>query len=247
MPAPTYSERKSLYAKQWVSMVVEVPAPVEKAAKALLKSKARYQSVERGTGVPWFFIACIHWRESSGNFAGILHNGEKIIGTGRKTSLVPKGRGPFATWEGAAIDALSVSPHDMRNIKIDCVERFAYEAERWNGWGYALYHPNNPSAYLWSMSSVYKGGKYVADGKWDAKALDAQVGVMPLLKRLMELDPAVGFGGAVVTESSGSAGYVPTDVPAEFDPGIDVPSVVKPTHASPWGVLINFILSLFKR
>ena len=236
--APTYSERKSLYARQWASMKIEVSAPVTKAAQKLLASKARYQAVAAKVGVPWFWVACIHWRESSGDFRGILHNGQRIIGTGKKTTIVPKGRGPFSSWEQAAIDAMTTSPHDMRKVDIDCVERFAYEAEKWNGWGYAMYHPANPSPYLWSYTSVYKGGKYVADGKWNAGVRDAQIGVMALLKRMMELDPSISFDAP--TQS------LPPDIPAEHDPGIDTPpEVVPPSADKGVGLLLGIIILTF--
>lgn len=228
MTAPTYAARKSVYAKQWASMVIQVPGPVERAAEKLLKSKARYEAVGRAVGCPWFFIACIHWREASGNFAGVLHNGEKIIGTGKTTRLVPKGRGPFASWEDAAIDALSIAPHDMRKVNMDCVERFAYEAEKYNGWGY--FNHGVPSAYLWSYSSAYKGGKYVADGVWDAHATDAQIGVMSLLKELMEQDPSISFASPT--------SYVPPDV------AVGLPSA--PVAAEPWWlVVIKAVMRVF--
>ena len=225
--APSYAARKSLYASQWASMVIEVQASVDVAARKLLASKARYEEVEKGTGVPWFFIACIHWREASGDFRCVLHNGERIVGTSKKTKLVPAGRGPFATFEAAAIDALHTPPHDMRAITDWSVTRFAYEAEKWNGWGYALYHPKNPSAYLWSMSSAYKGGKYVADGKWSATALDSQVGVMPLLKRMMELDASIKFPGQADTAPAPQPSPAPP-VPEPHPEPTDLPEPAQP-------------------
>ncbi len=193
MPAPSFAARRAIYARQWADMKIEGPVSViDKPAWTLVANKARYQAVADKVGVPWFFIAVCHWREASGSFAGVLHNGEKIIGRGVKTKLVPKGRGPFDSWEEAAIDALSIPPHDMSKVRIDSIERFAYECEKWNGFGY--YFNGVPSAYLWSHSNIYQGGKYVADGVWDPHALDAQIGVMPLLKRMMVLDASIGFG-----------------------------------------------------
>ena len=75
-------------------------------ADRILKDEDRYREVEEDTGVPWFWTAAIHSRESSNDFAGCLHNGEEIIGTGETTTLVPAGRGPFETWEESAVDAL---------------------------------------------------------------------------------------------------------------------------------------------
>jgi hypothetical protein len=123
-------------------------------------------------------------RESSCNFAGVLHNGEHIIGTGRQTSLVPAGRGPFDTWEEAAIDALGEPPHNMRLIKAWTSERVCYEAEKYNGFGY---RGRGPSPYVWSGTTVYSRGKYVADGVYDSQHRDAQLGVWPMYIRALDL------------------------------------------------------------
>ncbi len=179
------------YAEQWADMEIEpgkVPV-LDAIARKLIGKKAAYQKVENALGVPWFFIAVLHNRESGGNFAGVLHNGEHIIGTGRKTRLVPAGRGPFESWEEAAIDALTLK--GLQRITDWSIERVCYEGERFNGWGYR--NKGVPSAYLWSFSNIYKGGKYVADHVWSATARDQQAGIMPLLKRMMVLDPSIGF------------------------------------------------------
>ena len=42
---------------------------VEQAARRMVKNKARYQTVEAKTGVPWFFIAAINELESGGDFS----------------------------------------------------------------------------------------------------------------------------------------------------------------------------------
>lgn len=221
MTAPSFAARKATYAQHWADMKVENAYVIDKAARILIASKARYQAVAQVIGIPWFFIACCHWREASGSFAGVLHNGEKIIGKGVKTKLVPKGRGPFATWEAAAIDALKIQKLDK--VRMDTVERFAYEAEAYNGWGY--FNHGVSSAYLWSYSSIYTGGKYVSDGKWSSIAKDQQIGVMPLLKRMMVLDASIRFGGAPpdiepfpATEPNGPVGGIPRLSPAKQKP-----------------------------
>ena len=42
-------------------------------------------------------------RESGADFSTYLGNGEPLT---RRTRIVPKGRGPFKTWEDGAVDAL---------------------------------------------------------------------------------------------------------------------------------------------
>lgn len=189
------------------------------------RDRARYIAIEKRTSVPWELIAALHDRESGGDFAGVLHNGEKIIGTGRKTRLVPAGRGPFYTWEDAAIDALMMPPHCLHLVSDWTDARVAYEAERYNGFGY-MNHPqwDENSPYVWGWTNVYDGhGKYVADGHYDPEAEEKQCGVMPLYMKLRR--PAV----------------VAPPPPPDIEP---VPAPAKPSVLS---ALISFIASLFRK
>lgn len=139
----------------------------------LLKSKSRYEEVaERvwNRSEAWWIVAGIHFKEASGNFKSVLHNGEKIIGTGKKTSLVPVGRGPFKTWEDAAIDALT--RHSIGKLSDYSMGVILQAVESYNGRGYltgAGKGENSP--YLWACTNVNDGfGKYVADGKFNPDA-----------------------------------------------------------------------------
>lgn len=180
------------YVRHWGAMGILAPrrAAIDAMVRKIISGKARYRAVEAQTGVPWAFIGVLHSRESGCDFRGVLHNGEKILGTGRKTKLVPAGRGPFDTWEEAAADALALKGY--RPGFAWSLPRCLYEGERFNGFGYRM--RGVPSAYLWSGSDQYSRGKYVADGVWSATAVDKQLGIAPLMKRLMELDPDVRFG-----------------------------------------------------
>lgn len=152
---------------------------IEKQAAKIRSSKARYETVAAKTGVPWDVIAVIHYRESINNFAGVLHNGQKIIGTGKKTTLVPKGRGPFSTWEQAAIDALmNCAPYVGKNRDWSLGNTLDL-LERYNGLGYG--NKGVPSPYLWAGTDQYVKGKYVADGKFDPNHVDQQLGVAAIL------------------------------------------------------------------
>lgn len=157
---------------------------VERVARVVLAGKARYQKVESITGVPWRLIACIHNMECSCDFRGVLHNGELIVGTGRRTTLVPRGRGPFASWEAAALDALKLD--GLANIKDWSIGLELKWAEIFNGTGYLRYHAQENSPYIWGCTTINDGtGKYVADGKYDPNAnANAQVGVAAVYKQL---------------------------------------------------------------
>ncbi len=155
-------------------------AAYERAAAHIMRKKDKYIPVERAMGIPWELVAALHWREASGSFSGVLHNGDKIIGTGRKTYRVPKGRGPCAPWAEAAIDAIK-SKKSVFPPKGD-VEGVAWFAEVFNGMGYR--NKGRVSPYLWSGTTLYTRGKYVSDGVYSSTAVDQQLGVMTLYMML---------------------------------------------------------------
>ena len=155
-------------------------------ARKLTRHKAQYLSVEARTGVPWFVIAALHNRESDADFATYLGNGEPLD---RKTTLVPKGRGPFDSWEAGAVDALALDGLDQ--VKTWSPERACFEIEKFNGFGYRKRGVRSP--YLWSFSNHYARGKYVADGRFSPTHVDEQCGAIPILKVLMELDASARF------------------------------------------------------
>lgn len=171
-------------AKRWESSKFTRSTAINAQAEKISANRHRYEAVSKATGVPWDVIGVIHYRESSGDFAGVLHNGQKIIGTGKKTTLVPKGRGPFSTWEAAAIDALmNCAPFAAKN-KDWSISGTLDILERYNGLGYRK--KGLPSPYLWAGTDQYVKGKYVADGKYDPNHVDQQLGVAPLLMKLRE-------------------------------------------------------------
>jgi lysozyme family protein len=145
------------------------------------RNKELYQKITDQTGVPAEVIFCIHGLECSFRMDAVLHNGQRIIGTGKKTTWVPRGKGPFDTWEEAALDALE---HDgLTKVKDWDGPNALYELEAYNGWGYRKYR-DILSPYLWSFSNHYTKGKYVSDGRYDRNAVSKQCGAALLLNRL---------------------------------------------------------------
>jgi lysozyme family protein len=157
-------------------------------ALKLVAAKPRYQIVERATGVPWFFIAVVHERESSQNFNTQLAQGDPL---GYRSIHVPAGRGPFSSWEGGAVDALvNCAPHAARNHDWS-IGGLLTMLEEYNGLGYAM--RGLPSPYVWSGTDQYARGKYVRDGVYDPSVVDQQLGCAGLLLAMKQLDPSVGF------------------------------------------------------
>lgn len=204
-------------AARWSKAKVTRPNDFAAVARRLVANKARYQAVAAKTNVPWFVIAVIHQRESSGSFAGVLHNGDQIIGRGGLTSRVPKGRGPFNSWEAAAIDALTnCGPYAARNKDWTVGGTLAL-LERYNGLGYA--GKGLPSPYIWSGTDQYVKGKYIRDHVFDPDHVDQQLGCAGLIKAMQAIDPSikfstsagslaagVGAGGTVATATAAQAG-----------------------------------------
>lgn len=200
-------------------------------AKSLVAAKPRYQAVEARTGVPWPVIAVIHERESSQSWGRSLAQGDPWD---RVSVHVPAGRGPFASWEAAAIDALvNCPPHAARNKDWSIGGTLA-KLEEYNGLGYAA--RGKPSPYLWAGTNQYQSGKYVRDGVYDPNAVDSQPGCAGLLLAMMALDPSIGFGA----DKSGGAGHASPATPAPTSP--DKPASQGPSIRNPSGGSIGALI-----
>jgi lysozyme family protein len=148
-------------------------AEVNRLCEQFYKTQERYAVVSKATGVPVDVLFALHYREASLDFRSCLHNGERIIGNGRVTTLVPKGRGPFNSWEAAAIDAITIEKYAFPNEW--SLQKKLEFCESFNGMGYK--RRGVPSPYVLSYTNGYSCGKYVADGKFDVNFKDQQCGV----------------------------------------------------------------------
>ena len=162
-------------------------------AKRLVAVKSRYQAVSAKTGVPWFVIAVIHQRESSQDFSRSLAQGDPW---NRVSTHVPAGRGPFLSWEAAAMDALIACPPYAARWKDWSAGGTMTLLEQYNGLGYA--NKGIPSPYIWAGTDQYIKGKYVADGVFDPNHVDTQPGCASLIITMAALDPSISFGTPVV-------------------------------------------------
>lgn len=181
-------------------MTILRTAAVEAGANKILDGMARYQAVEKLTGVPWFFIGALHYRESTCDFSDCLANGQSI---GRVTSIEPKGAGPWATWEDSAVWALQhegfLSVTDWTGTEVWGVCLF--EGERFNGEGYHLHGWANP--YLFGGTNYYSSGKYIRDHVYDPSVVDPQIGIAPLMKRVLQISSGDYEPVAIMSMPSG--------------------------------------------
>lgn len=157
----------------------------------ILAARNRYELIQAQTGVNWVFVASSHYREANLNFACQLSQGDPLS---QKSHNVPAGRGPFATFEEGAYDALvRCAPYAARNKDWSLPFLLTLE-EAYNGLGYA--RMRIPSPYVWSGTDQYTKGKYVRDGVFDPNTVDKQLGVAGLVMCLLEADPSIKFGNA---------------------------------------------------
>lgn len=191
---PDYTERLKA-AKPALRHGQENPATV---ARRLLGDKVRFIKAAEMTGVPALWLMPVFEREEP-RFDRYFGNGDPLD---RPTTDVPRGRGPFKTWEDGVEDALTLDHETVafRSQDPGPTNRISWEFacwrwEAWNGFGPREYH-GRPSGYLWSGTTEYAGGKYTGDGVWSRGSWDIQLGCVAIAIALSVLDPeiAAGFG-----------------------------------------------------
>lgn len=183
-----FVKQKAVEAARWnkASVIPSLIPTIDAVSHRLVNAKTRYQTVEAKTGVPWAVIAVIHERESSQSWNASLAQGDPW---NRVSIHVPRGRGPFSSWEAAAEDALVVCAphaaawHDWSIGGALCL------LEAYNGEGY--WNMGIPSPYLWAATDQYHSGKYIADGHFDPNAVDHQLGCAALLARMSLIDTSI--------------------------------------------------------
>jgi lysozyme family protein len=230
---------KTANAKRWAD--ARLTRNFASVARRLVAAdaKSRYQSVAAKTGVPWAVIAVIHERESSQDWSRSLAQGDPW---NRVSVHVPAGRGPFASWEDAAIDALvNCAPYAARN-KDWSVGGTLTKLEAYNGLGYAS--RGRPSPYIWSGTDQYVSGKYVRDGVYDPDAVDSQLGCAGLLLAMMTLDPAITLTGATVKPASAVLPSPPTPRAPEIP---KPPSIGSPSKGSIGAFVASIFNAIFRR
>lgn len=178
------------YEALWNGLAI-LPAKKTEAytfARKILTNKIRYQRIEKATGVPWHFIALAHYRESTLNFNKNLANGQPLS---MRTTIVPKGRGPYKDFEQSAIDSL-VNVQGYKRGMDWSLPAYIWRIEGYNGYGY--HYKGIPSPYLVGGSNKQRRGKYVSDGVYSPNVWDTQLGVLTILKALVDLDRSIRFG-----------------------------------------------------
>jgi lysozyme family protein len=154
--------------------------------------KARYKKVESDTGVPWYVVGALHYREANLNFMGHLHNGDPLL---LRTVHVPANRppkpwtppgvtDPEQLWRVSSKDAL----HQLTVLVSSwSVQRMCYAFESYNGFGCRSNGVRSP--YLWNYTNFYSGGGFPRDHVFDPNYRSKQAGVAAIIVKLHEVDP----------------------------------------------------------
>lgn len=149
----------------------------------IVDNRRRYESVSHtfiNPGLKWYHVSIFHCLECSLDFSRYLGNGQSIR---HKTTIVPKGRGPFNSFEEGAIDAIKIQ--GINKINDWSIGGTLWTIEKFNGLGYDKYH-DMPSPYLWSGTQHYTKGKYDKDGHFNPELVSSQIGAALLLRELLK-------------------------------------------------------------
>lgn len=176
------------HTRRWDDLVVKgKQSRIDKDANHIITNWDKYKAVEDITGVPAELVGAIHLQEASGNFSKYLGNGQPLS---MRTTIVPKGRGPFKDWQSGAIDAMKYELNVLRLSLPDgpwTIGKMLWFAEAYNGAGYFRRKLASPYVYAWS--NHHQKGRFVADGVFSPTSVPGNPGVAVVLKRFYELVP----------------------------------------------------------
>ena len=161
---------------------------VDHTAVKLLGYKSRYQPVTDKTGVPVVFIGPSFEREASSRFNLNPAQGWPLTSISK---IIPH-NGPFRTWFDAAVAAYHLNGLDQVGAGNWTWELICFYGELFNGMGYRdVHHMHSP--YLWGGTNIQTIGKYTSDGDFDPHVMDPQLGMIPVARRMAEIDPTVAL------------------------------------------------------
>jgi lysozyme family protein len=184
------------YQKKWTECQVTQGIAAENIAKRIIANKDKYEMVAKSVEyIPWWLIGCLHNMESGMRFNGHASNGDPLTA---RTVQVPKGEPrdmgePPYTWEETAISIYRQKKGGLDYLgiydgSIDLVEEALHFAQAFNGFGYEegagrATTPPSSSPYLWAGTNQYVQGKYISDGRFDSRAVSAQIGGAAVMKK----------------------------------------------------------------
>lgn len=169
---------------------------LQEIREAYLRNKNRYERISQESGlIPPEVIAAIHYRENAtdflnGDFKVYLHNGDPL---GTPSPNVPYPDFGKNAFDEAALDALEgydnvsgtnylenrATSLNLTSDSRDLTAMVTYTSF-FQGW------ENYPNNYVYSGTSIYQSGVYVADHVYDENVVDQNYGTYLVLKTLVE-------------------------------------------------------------
>lgn len=209
-----FIELKAEY-ESWVANIRPLPNRIEEidhVARRLIRPEnlAHYDPVFAKIGVPQVVQATICEREDGNDFSKSPAQGDPW---NKVSTHVPRGIGPFKSWEESAIYSWTVADRlNVLSVPKWTLPYFCFKMEGYNGFGYRAHRIRTP--YVVGGSVLQEKGKYTSDGHYDSDHMDTQIGCLPIALRMIELSPSLALSDAiaVVTDAPSiipQAGPVP--------------------------------------
>ena len=179
---------------------------VNHVAVRLISFKNRYAPVTAAIGVPAVFIGPSFEREASSDFNKNPAQGWPLTSRSRD---IPH-NGPFRTWLAAALAAYHLNGLDKVGAGNWTWEHVCFYGEMFNGFGYRDFHHMH-SPYLWGGTNIQTVGKYTEDGKFVPNDMDPQLGIIPVGRRMVEIDPTLALPTIIPPPMSSGISVTTTD------------------------------------
>ena len=183
----SFSQLSPEYASLLERMVITRVTATNQAAERLIGfiDAGRYLAGCNATGVPQIWAAASFEREASSNFNLNAAQGWPLH---ERSQWVPQ-NGPFATWTESQIAAYQIDGLDKVGKSNWTWGLMCFYGEKFNGFGPREHGIH--TGYLWAGSNNYSAGKYVKDGPggWSPTTVDQQLGIIPMMYRIVQLRP----------------------------------------------------------
>lgn len=189
------------YSTWWTTMVInpsKIPY-IDKRVGYLLTPdrKEIYKQITDQNDVPIVVLAATHEREGSGSMSLSLAQGDPW---NRVSIHEPRGIGPFKSFIEAALYACRIDGLDKVGKGNWTIARVGYSEESYNGFGPRLHGIR--SGYVVGGTNLQQPGKYIHDGAsgWRPNVWDDQIGVFPLVARMLALNPDLTLDGPLTRQ-----------------------------------------------
>lgn len=200
---------------------------VDAIARQILSHRPEFEEVSRINGVPVALMGASFYREADLDFTKNPAQGAPL---NEHSKIIPH-NGPFPDWKSAALAAYHINGLDRVGAQRWTWELGCFYVESLNGFGYRdVHHMHSP--YLWGGTNIQAPGKYVADGVFDPTKMDAQLGVIPLARHVVELAPDLAFVTAIPAP-------LPSGLATSDDPKHDTAWLQKSLNELGWSIAVD--------